>query len=409
MPNKRTNTNIPETNGINDLSLLERDTCEQFPVKITLVLSLTVILTSLTLSLFIAGFTDASLITAWGTCLLCSVVMFTTSKKISQAVWKTLGLALAVSFFGYPVIPALIFGGIISIGAFSALVTSAKGRGLLVPFLLPIASYALAFTIIGDPLVSLSAPIAILPAVPMGITARKKAGMTTSVVASAAVMLSLAIGTAALAVFLNYGELTEGAVRLAVSDITNLVFASTEDALASFEGIEYTEAIRNEMTLAVETYVNSAIGITMATCVTAAYAAIRIQHSLFDAYGLDEHLSSQTTTVTVSLAAVGVYALAYVLSFSLDSSNGLSIVGAVSGNICLALTPCLVFMGFAAIKELPKKLGARGALLSAALILATLFLIFIFPSFIAVVGAVYVIITSIDAWAKEFYSKGDNQ
>jgi hypothetical protein len=173
--------------------------------------------------------------------------------------------------------------------------------------------------------------------------------------------------------------------------------------------LEYNVAIRKELILAIEAYFNSAIGLVMALCTVVSFIAIRTQNSLFEAYGLDELLTPKTTTVTVSVTAAVIFAVASILSFSLDSSNNLSIVGVVSGNICLALAPGLTLMGFRAVKELPKRLGRLGIILSIALALAILFLTLTYPTFIAVVGAIYVVALAIDAWAKKFYSKGDNQ
>ena len=388
---------------INDVSL------DRFPTKVTLTLSFTVLCAALTLSFLISGLADATMLTSWITCLASSAIFFNTSKKISQAVWKVLGLALAVSFFGSPVIPALFLGCTVAVGAYSSLIVSSKGRAILTPVLLPVIAYGLSCIIGGNPIFALTALIPFIPAIPMGLYSRKDAGITTAIVSAATTMLLIVIGTAALAVRLFYGELSSAAVDSAVRDITNLFLTYCDQTFAELEGFEYNESIRKEFALAIEVYINSAIGIVMAACTVIAFMAARTQNALFEAYGLDEHLTSKSTTVTVSVIAAAIFVISMILSFSLDSSNNTSIVGIVSSNLCLALTPGLAFMGFRAIKELPHRLGGFGTVISIVLVIVTLFFTMTYPAFIAIVGAIYVVALAIDVWAKNFYSKGDNR
>ena len=66
-------------------------------------------------------------------------------------------------------------------------------------------------------------------------------------------------------------------------------------------------------------------------------------------------------------------------------------------------------MGIRAIKTAPKKFGAKGALLSMALIVVLVLLLTVEPLILPLVGAIYIILGAIDLWAKDFYGKGENQ
>ena len=66
-------------------------------------------------------------------------------------------------------------------------------------------------------------------------------------------------------------------------------------------------------------------------------------------------------------------------------------------------------MALEAIRFLPTRLGPIGLILSGLLILAMIVGLFSFPMLIPLIGAFYVIVRAIDVWAKEHYSKGENQ
>lgn len=378
------------------------------PRALTL-LSLTVLSTSLSLSTLIAQRGDSALIISWLTCILCATVMFLTSKKFSQAVIKILLLGLAISFFGYPMIPALIFGGVISVGAFSAIICSAKKNETLLAILLPFTSYAFSFALTADATISLLALVVYLPAVAIGLTARFKADMTTSTVSGAAVIFLIAAGGFAIILHSYYGEVSAAAINSLIGEFTQLTLAYTKESFELIGEIEYTEAIEKALILAIDTYVNVAVGLIIALCTVLAYAAIKVKNALFFAYGVDEHLSPKSTTVTVSVAASAIFSLSFVLSFALDSSNRPSLFAVICTNLCIILAPGLAVMGVRAIKAAPKRFGARGALLSIALVIATVLLFAVEPLTLPLVGAVYVILGAIDLWAKDFYGKGENQ
>ena len=376
------------------------------PIRAVITLSLTSLLTSLTLAFVTAGLFDASIVTSWATCVLCAMVMFITSKKTFHAILKAIALGLTLSLFGYPIIPALMFGGVISIGAYSSLVCSSKKTGILLPILLPIISYGIALAVTLDPIVSLAALVLYVPSVLMGIATRRDATMTGATLICASALFAITAGVAALTLYYLYGSVDSSAAESFTHDITELLILYYEESFQLIEGLEFTNEMRQMIVLAVNVYVNSAVGLAMAVCATASFAALKVQHKLFAAYGLDEHLSPKATTLTVSVMASFVFTLAFIMSFSLDSFNQTSIVAVVSTNICIALTPAFFIMSLRAVKALPKRLGIIGLLLAAALTFTVMFFFTASPFILPLVGAIYVILGAVDTWAKDFYGKG---
>ena len=369
-------------------------------------LSLTVLLSSLTCAFVTAGFFDATIATSWMTCMLCAVVMFITSKKPFHAVLKTIALGLTLSLFGYPIVPALIFGSIISIGAYSALICSSKKTGLLLPILLPFISYAISLAVTLDPIISLAALAIYIPAILMGIATRRKAGMTSAILVCASVLFAIAVSVSALALCYFYGSVSQSAAESFTRDATKFVINYYQESFQMIEGLEFSNEMRQLIVLAVNTYVNSAVGIAMAVCASVGFISLKLQHRLFEAYGLDEYLTEKATTLTVSVAASFIFAIAFIMSFSLDSFNQTSIVAVVATNICIALTPAFFMMSVKAVKALPKRLGVIGLLLSIAITFTVMFFFTASPFILPLVGAIYVILGAVDTWAKDFYGKG---
>ena len=379
------------------------------PVRTIIILSLTTLLSSLTFAFVSAGLFDATIVTSWISCVLCAIVMFITSRKIFHAVLKTVALGLTLSLFGYPIIPALIFGGIISIGAFSSLVCSAKKTEVVLTALLPLVSYAIAVAVTLDPIVSLAAFAIYIPAILMGIVTRRGSGMTTATLICASALFAIAAGMGALALYYYYGSVSRDAAESFTRDATSFILAYYEESFNMIEGLEFTNEMQQMIILAVNAYVNSAVGLVMAICASVAFIALRLQHKLFRAYGLDEHLSPEATTLTVSVAASFVFTIAFIMSFSLDAFNQSSIVAVVATNVCIALTPAFFMMSVRAVKALPKRFGIIGLLLSAALTFAVMFFFTASPFILPLVGAIYVILGAVDTWAKDFYGKGDKK
>ena len=179
------------------------------------------------------------------------------------------------------------------------------------------------------------------------------------------------------------------------------------------EGYEITEELRDVLMLSVEETIQQCVsavaGIAIAICACVSYAAVTFQQKIFAAYEIDERLSPEETTFTLSVTAALVFAVAFILTFSVDSFNRVSIVAIVSSNLCIALTPALSLMAFRAIKAFPRRLGPKGLLLSIALIGITVFLFSSFPVILPIVGAIYVVVNAVDTWAKDFYAKGDKK
>lgn len=379
-----------------------------FSPRVSLLLALTYLASSLTLPFILAYEEKAATIASYAVLMLCAVVLFISAKKTSHAVWLTVLAIFLSCFVGSPILPALIFGTVIGIACASALFCSKSGVSLAAVLCSAAGSYAICFVVSKDPVLSLFAFAILIPAFFFALSTKKKMGLTASV-AICGGLLSLA---AALILVYRmhalYGSIDLKSLSLAADSFIDAFMYYVKLAMVKVYELEITPAIHTELLGIAESFVNLSPGLVIACGLTLAYFSHNARKNLFYSYGLDEYLSPEATLLTVSVPAAVIFLIAYLLSFATSAEGGLSLVAIVGNNVAIMLIPCLILKGFTALKAIPLRLGFLGLLISGGII------IFILsspsaPSLLALVGAFFVLIVSIDRWAKDHFGKGENQ
>ena len=395
--------------NINRRPVRDRESNEFLPARPTVITALNLLLFSILIPLALVDGGTLTYALSLLTCLTTVVVNFASARKTSHAVIFALALGLSLGMFAHPLISALIFGATTATGSAAALVCSGKKvLNLAVPFV-GIAAFVISLVICKEPIIALTAVIPLIPVFALGFTTRKKVSLSTSVVCCAAVTVAVILAIAAYSVYSLCGSLDLDSVNRTVDAISEYMTPYVEQSLAELLGMEATEAIHSYAVTVINTYINSAPGLIIAACLVFAYLSHKVEFNMLYTHGVDEYIDEHTSALTVSLYSAVIFIVALVLSFTLDPYNETSIVSVVASNICTILFPALFLMATEATRFLPAKLGPIGLILSGLLVLAMIAGVFFFPMLIPLIGAFYVIVRAIDVWAKEHYSKGENQ
>lgn len=379
-----------------------------FSPRVSLLLALTYLASSLTLPFILAYEDQAATIASFAVLILCAVVLFISAKKTSHAVWLTV-LAIFLSYFvGSPILPALIFGSVIGIACASALFCSKSGVSLAAVLCSAAGSYAICFVVSEDPVLSLFAFAILIPAFFFALSTKQKMGLTASVAICGGLLSAMAVTILVYRMQYLYGSIDLKSLSLAADSFIDAFMYYVKLAMVEVYELEITSAIHTELLGIAESFVNLSPGLVIACGLTLAYFSHNVRKNLFYSYGLDEYLSPEATLLTVSVPAAVIFLIAYLLSFATSAEGGLSLVAIVGNNVAIMLIPCLILKGFTALKAIPLRLGFLGLLISGGII------IFILsspsaPSLLALVGAFFVLIVSIDRWAKDHFGKGENQ
>lgn len=383
---------------------------EYLPIRPTILAVFNLLLCSLLIPFTLSGNETLTYGLSLLTCLISTVVVFTLAKHIFFAILYTALLALFLGSVTLPLLPALIFCPVVAIGSCAALFCSGRGFLKLVFPLIIAGSFVIPLILFKDPMLALSAIIIYLPVFALGISSRNRASATGSVVACTVALVAFIALVIGFTVNDLYGTLSPAVLNQAIDDLIALTVEYAEQGLELFTELEVNEAMHNKLLSEMDSYVNLSFGAITAICSVFAYLAFKIEHSMLDVHGIDSYGDDNLKKITASVITAFLFVIALVLSFSLDPHNNTSIVAVVAENICIILFPALGLMTLEAIRYLPSRLGLLGLILSAAVILLIIVAVFFsFPMIIAVVGAVYVIAVKVDAWAKEHYSKGENQ
>ena len=386
-----------------------RESNEALPPRSIFVSALNLLLCSLLIPFMLSGNETATYAISLIACLTSTVVMFTSAKKISHAVLYTVAMVLFLGTVVLPLLPALIFGSVVAIGSGAALISTGKGLQNLITPVMAVLAFTVSLIACGDPLIALTALALYLPVVVLGIASRIKVSFSAAVISCTATLLLLALLAIGATIYLTYGSVSSEALNQGIDSLTATLISYAEMSMKELMGIEVNEAWRNMIVIVVDYYVNISPGLIVAACTVASYFALKIEHNSLEAHGIDRLLDEHTTMLSVGAFPALLYILAVVLSFALDPYNEISVIAIVADNICLILSPALLIMTGRALRALPAKLGFIGLLISGFLVLFMILAFYAFPMIVALVGAVYVLIISVDAWAKEHYSKGENQ
>ena len=232
---------------------------------------------------------------------------------------------------------------------------------------------------------------------------RKKLQKTSATVVGTVFITLSMLGVIAFTIFNTYGYISIDTVRAAANEFGDTLCFYTETYLAAMSN-EITPDIRISLAEISDSFVNSLPGTIVALAFVCAYIAQTMSLAISERLGENIKSRNQMTTDTVTSL---LFVAAYLISFTTSSSGKTALAAVVANNFALMLTPCLVIIGIKALKKMPLMLGIIGLLLSIAV-----FILIFLPSssalrVLALTGAFFTVIESIDAWAKEHYSKGD--
>ena len=386
-----------------------RESNEVLPVRSIFVSALNLLLCSLLIPFMLSGNETATYALSLIVCLSSTIVMFTSAKRISHAILYTITMVLFLGTVVLPLLPALLFGSVVAIGSGAALISTGKGMQRIITPIAAALAFIVSIIVCGDVLIALTAFALYLPVFALGIASRKKASVATAVISCTATLMALAALATVSVVYATCGSVSPEAINQCIDSISADLMLQTEATMKELMGLEVDEAMRNMMVTVIDYYVNISPGLIIAACTVASYIALKIEHNSLEAHGIDRLLDEHSTKLSVSVITALLFILATVLSFSIDPYNDTSIVAIVADNICLILGPALLIMTGRALRALPGKLGFIGLLIAGFITLFMILAFYAFPMIVALVGAVYVIVINVDAWAKEHYRKGDNQ
>ena len=342
-------------------------------------------------------------------CLLCGICFFFSTKRLSGAIFAIMLMAFSVYFVGSPILPALIFGSLISIGLGSALIRSASnGQAFLFALIFP-AAYALSFVLTRSVNVALFSLILFFPILSMGLAGRLGATKSTSIIVCAAAVVILIAGITVWDIFSTYGQFNREIIDTVADGIKADTITLMEQMLSYSGQVELTETFKRELTTAIDLYINMSAGSLIALALVASYVSHSVHCNIFKSFGMDRYLTEKSTTLTVSVSAAIVFIVAYILSFSTDSHGNISLTAIVGGNLSIILAPVLFITGFSAIKSLPKRFGLFGLIIMIVLLILIFAMFSQLPIILALTGAFSIIFKNVDSWAKEHYGKGENK
>lgn len=377
------------------------------PVIINALLVSGILFSSLILPLYLKNMQTTYAI-SWISCIISATTVFISTKKRFWAIWIIFFMALIIGMLGSPIIPAMLFGAITAVGSGTSLICSAPKKLAFLPPLLPIGAYGIALALTRDPAVSIGALILLLPMIAMGYTSRADTSRTVSVGICAIVESALLIGGVAIWVYVAYGELTLSSLSAASEYFKGGFVYYSELGMQTLYQAEITPIIKKELYASANTLVNVSIGLAGACFIVTSFLSHGIHLGISSTYG-NKNEELKNSKITVSVEAALIFVTAYILSFSTNASNMMSLPATAALNICIILIPCLAYLGFDTLSLLPKKLGLLGLILWGGVIMMIVASSSSFLFVFALIGSAYVIIRNVDAWAKDFYSKGDKK
>lgn len=381
---------------------------ESFPIYVSAILCAVVVLCSLALPLSLAE-TDIATALAWLTCTVVGILCLFISRRLLTVILLAIVYMFILPYMPSPIIISVISGTLAVSGLYSALVASSGAIHL--PFLIsaPILTYAAAFILSGDVWLSCLSLVAFPPALAMGLSAKAKRGRAFSIAAYA----SVAIAELLIAVFAHiYTQ--NGAISLKIIEEATLylrdgIVWALKGAITAAGNSPITENISIEVNTLANEIINSLVGLTVAAALTIGFAAQKIEHSLFERFELEKYQNESGVTMTASLAAALIFAIAHILSFTSSPTYAPSFLATASQNISLVLLPLLFYVGLGALASLPKRIGFLALAAYVGLIILAGILSISIISVIALWGVFHTFFVNTDSWAKTHYSEGEDQ
>ncbi len=337
--------------------------------------------------------------------------LFMIIKRLMYAISCTVVILSLYYLTLSPILPAaaaaivLIF----TIGAYLSSICSKK----LYPFLvlLTVVSYIGALGMTGDCVVSLLAISPLPAAIIQGILQRKNTERKSIILASSLTFLALLAGVVALLLHLN-GKLSYAAIQTDIGNIRSGLSSYLKNLSFEVEGEMFELVSSEEIADYIDLLITQTFNMLPALITVVTFAVIYLSHTLqlliYQSTDYDLLITDKTTKISMSIYAASAFVLSYILSLTTDVAGRPSMLGVVSGNLCMILLPGLFIVGVKSFAMIVKKLRGFG-FFAILLLLVAFFTLSSYALYIvAAIGAFYIIITSIDQWAKTHYSKNQS-
>ena len=381
---------------------------DSFPIFFSAIICAAAVLCSLTLPLSLSG-TELATPLAWLTCIAVGILCIFVSRKLSTVILLSFIYMFVLPSLKSPIIIAIIAGTLAVSGLYSALVASSGAIHL--PFLIsaPILTYALSLILCRDAWLSCLSLVAFPPALAMGLSSKANRSRAFSIVAYASVAVAELLIAVFAHIYTQNGAISLEIIENAILYLRDGIVWCLKGAIIAAGNSPITEGISIEVNTLANEAVNSLVGLVVAVALTVGFAAQKAEHSLFERFELEKYQNESGATMTASLAAALIFAVAHILSFTSSPTYAPSFLATASQNISLLLLPLLFYVGLGALASLPKKIGflALAAYIGLAILAGILSISVI--SVIALCGVCYTIFQNTDSWAKAHYSEGEDQ
>ncbi len=373
-----------------------------------LILSLATVIFALGPSLSLTS-TAITNVIAWGICLVFGITVLVTSRKISSIFILAIALTFFTSLTGSAASVALVVGTVSACGLYSMLSSSVRGGQITFLVLIPAVACIATFAITQNIGLMLATLALFPPSLCMGIILRRGGSRADSIAGFASLAAIEVGGIVLLHIYIAHGAISANTVAGAVSFFRRAAEGLFTSAIESAGSIEITEDVALMIKETAVIMTKLIVGIACMTIIIIGYFAQKMQHSIIERLELERLQNESGAPIKASSAAGIVYVAAYICSFTTGASGSLSFVAIAAGNINLILLPLLLYVGFGFLTHLPKKIGFLSVLAWLGVAVASYMLASPIIDIIALVGAFYTLLTNIDAWAEEHYSKGGDQ
>ena len=342
--------------------------------------------------------------------LSAGAVLIYSLRKVSAIAVLTLAFVFLTSYTGSLALPTLILSTAVLCGVYYALVSEiAKPFASVMISLTPIASCAAAFALTGEAVISLLPLAFFLPAAVMGLVTRRGGSRSSAISAFAAVCAAEIALIAVAHIYIQNRAISAVLIGSSADYLQSQIILILENAILRAGNVELSEDIISQISLTSQEIVNCLTGITVAVLLAVGYFAQKLGCSLFERFEFESLQNKAGEQIRGSAASALVYLFAHICSFTSGASGTVSFFSVAATNISLILLPLMLCVGGEFLLSLPRKIGFLAILIWGGAILLSMLLSGSIINILALTGCFYTVITSVDIWAKEHYSKGEDQ
>ena len=298
------------------------------------VMSLVLILFSLPMPLASVGST-LTRGTSWAVCLVCAALTIFTSRRFSSVVLISLLFTFVISSIGDPTVVAIIFGAILSCGLYAAAVAAANKIHIFFLISPPVISVILTYAVTSSVDLSLLSVIHLIPALAMGIAARRSIDRSRSIVIFAAVALAELLCVTLGYVYAQNGTLSTDIIEYAVEYLRGAIEWALTSAISRAGAAEINDGVMIMIRDTSNQMINLLAGLVTIAALTIGFFVQKIECALFESYEKDELFETAVMPINASLAAALIFVASHVLSYTSSASHAPSFLAIVSENISL--------------------------------------------------------------------------